>query len=267
VTLAETQAWLFQAITSGACPGADELERCVADTRALQARESLAVYADMYLARLIDALRETFPNLARLLGDETFAALAEDYVRRHPSEHHDIGRAGRLLPDFLRQHPDPERPDLADLAELEWARQCVFFAASPPPIGAEAFARLEAAELARTWLLLSPALRVLHLDHAVAPLWRRLESGERPDAPAVNRSALAVWRRGAEVFHCPLALDEAAALERASGAGTLPEICESFAAREDPSAAAHGAIASWLAEGWVVALKRALAPTEAGSPR
>lgn len=266
MTLAETQAWLYQAITSGERPTSEDLELCLADGPALSAREGVAVYASMYLARLIDALREAFPNLARFLGEETFAALAEDYLGRHPSEHHDIGRAGRLLPAFLRKHPDPERPDLADLAELEWTRQQVFFAAAAPQIGAEAFARLDPEELARSRLLLSPALQILRLDHAVAPLWRHLEHGEPPDSPLVVSSPLAIWRRGAEVFHCPLPLDEVAALERAASGGSLAQICEAFAEREDPSAAAHGAIASWMAEGWVTGLERSPAPTDLASP-
>jgi hypothetical protein len=266
MTLAETQAWLYQSITSGVPPTSDDLELCLADSPALSAREGVAVYASMYVARLIDALRETFPNLTRHLGDETFAALAEDYLGRHPSEHHDIGRAGRLLPAFLRQHPDPERPDLADLAELEWTRQQVFFAAAPPRIGVEAFARLDPEELARSRLLLSPALQILRLDHAVAPLWRNLENGEPPNSPSVASAPLAVWRRGAEVFHCPLPLDEAAALECAARGGALSQICEAFAEREDPATAAHGAIASWMAEGWVAGVERSPAPPDLASP-
>lgn len=251
MTLAETQALFHEALTSAEPLPAARLETCFAGTPDLPAAERVAIYANMYLWRLTDALRETFPNLARHLGGEGFAALAGDYVRRNPSDHHDVARVGRRLAAFLRQHPDPERPDLADLAELEWARQEVFFAPPGEPAGPEAFAGLTPAAFARTGLALSPALRVLVLDHAVAGLWRRVEDGEPPGPPAPGPSAVAVWRKGFDVFHGEIPLDEAVALEGAASGDDLARICAAFAKRKDPAAAAHAALSSWLEEGWI----------------
>jgi hypothetical protein len=252
MTLAETQALFHELLTSTAAVAPERIDACFAGTADLPAVERVAIYADMYRWRLIDALRETFPNLARFLGDEGFAALAGDYLRRHPSEHHDVGQAGHRLAAFLREYPDPERPDLADLAELEWARQEVFFAPPADPAGPGAFAGLDAGAFSRTGLVLSPALRILVLDHAVAPLWRRLEDGEAPDSPSPGTSPVAVWRSGFEVFHSPLTLDEALALAGAASGDSLAVICAAFAGREDPAAAAHAALSSWLDEGWIV---------------
>jgi hypothetical protein len=252
VTLAETQA-LFHEILTGPGPvEAARIDACFAGTPGHPAVERVAIYADMYRWRLVEALREAFPKLARHLGDERFAALGEDYLRRHPSRHHDVGQVGRHLAAFLRRHPDRERPDLADLAELEWARQEVFFAPPAEPAGPDAFAGLDAGAFAATRVVLSPALRVLILDHAVAPLWRRLEDGEAPDPPSPGTSPVAVWRSGFEVFHAPLALDEAVALVGAACGDSMAVICAAFADSEEPAAAAHAALSSWLAEGWVV---------------
>ncbi len=254
MTLAETQALFHEAVTAAEPLPSERLEACFAGTPDLPAAERVAIYAGMYLWRLVDALRETFPNLVHCLGDERFAALAEDYLRRNPSEHPDVGQVGRRLAAFLREYPDPERPDLADLAELEWARHQVFFAPPAEPVSADAFAGLDAQAFARTGLVLSPALKILVLDHAAAPLWRRLEDGEPPGAPSPGASAVAVWRRGFEVFHTPLALDEAVALEGAAAGDALARICAAFSHGEDPAAAAHAALSSWIAEGWIVAV-------------
>jgi hypothetical protein len=256
VTLAETQALFHEILTSREPVAPERIERYFAGTPELPAVERVAIYANMYLWRLVDALRETFPKLVRYLGDEQFAALAEDYLRRNPSEHHDVGQVGRRLADFLRRYPDPERPDLADLAELEWARHQVFFASPAEPVAIEAFTGLDAGAFMRTGLVLSPALRVLILDHAAAQLWRRLEDGEPPDPPAPGPSAVAVWRRGFEVVHCVLPLDETVALEGAKSGDSIAAICAAFTDREDPAAAAHEALSSWLAEGWIIAIAR-----------
>lgn len=253
MTLAETQA-LFHEILTGAEPVAPErIQACFAGTPGHPAADRVAIYAGMYLWRLVEALRQTFPQLVRYLGDERFAALAEAYLRRNPSEHHDLGQVGRRLAAFLREHPTPERPDLADLAELEWARHRVFFAPPAEPVGPEAFAGLDPESFSRTGLVLSPALQLLVLDHAAAALWRRLEDGEPPGAPSPGASAVAVWRNGLDVFHAPLALDEAVALQAAMSGDSLAEICAAFAERQEPEAAAHAALASWLKEGWIVA--------------
>jgi hypothetical protein len=251
VTLAETQALFHAAVTGEVPPSRERLEACFAGTADLPAAARVGIYAGMYVARLLDALGATFPALRRLLGEERFAALGADYVRRHPSEHHDVGQVGRRLPDFLRSHPDPARPDLADLALLEWERQEAFFAPTPhgtlPP---GALAR-DPEAFPRTRLAFSPALRVLALEHDPTALWRALEAGEAPPAPERRAAAVAVWRVGFEVVHARVGEPEAEALLRALAGAPLAEVCEAFAPAEDPAREAFEALSSWLAEGWI----------------
>jgi hypothetical protein len=254
MTLAETQALFHEALSAPGSVEPGRIEACFAGTPEFPAADRVAVYSDMYLWRLVDALRETFPNVLRCLGDEQFAALAEDYVRRNPSQHHDVGRVGRHLAAFLRKYPDPERPDLADLAELEWARHQVFFAQPAEPVGLETLSTVAPDDFASASLLLSPALRVLVLDHDAASLWRRLEDGERPAPPWAGAFAVAVWRRGFDVFHAPISHEEAVAIEGAIAGHSVASICASFSDQEDPAAAAHAALGSWLQEGWILAL-------------
>jgi hypothetical protein len=254
MTLAETQALFHEVITSAEPVAASRIEGCFAGTPGHSAVERVAIYANMYRWRLVEALREIFPKLVRFLGDEAFAGLAEDYLRRHPSEHHDIGQVGRRLAAFLREYPDPERPDLADLAAMEWARHEVFFAPPAEPVGPEAFAGLDAEAFSRTGLVLSPALQVLVLAHDATTLWRRLEDGEPPGPPSPGPGTVAVWRSGFEVFHAQLPLDEASALEAARSGDSLATICAVFCDREDPATAAHAALSSWLDEGWIVSV-------------
>jgi hypothetical protein len=254
MNLAETQALFHEALSAPGSVEPGRIEACFAGTLEFPAIDRVAVYSDMYLWRLVDALRETFPDLLRCLGEEQFAALATDYVRQNPSRHHDVGQVGRRLAAFLRMYPDPERPDLADLAELEWARHEVFFAQPAEAVGLEALSALAPEDFANASLRLSPALRVLVLDHDAASLWRRLEDGEPPDPPSAGAFAVAVWRRGFDVFHAPISQDEAMAIEGAIAGHSVASICASFSDQEDPVAAAHAALGSWLQEGWISAL-------------
>lgn len=251
MTLTETQALLHRLVTGDGSMEPQAIEDCFAGTAGLPAADRVAIYRGMYASRLLEALRETFPNVARLLGEKRFAALGEAYVVEFPSNHHDVGRVGRRLPEFLRAHPDPGRPDLADLAELEWARNEVFFALDSGTVGAEALA--EAGATGR--LCLVPSLRVLTTGYDAAAAWKRIESGEPVDPPAPGPTSIAVWRRGHDVFHCTLSGEEGSGLETAREGGTLEAVCSSFAEGPDPAAAAHAAIASWFAEGWIAGVE------------
>jgi hypothetical protein len=254
VTLAETQD-LFHALVTGAEVEPGRLEACFLGSAALPAAERVAIYAEMWLWRQVEALRETFPKLAAVLGAVSFLALAEAYVRARPSEHHDIGRLGRDLPAFLRQGTGPGRPDLADMAALEWARDEVFLEAPAAPAGRPALAGLSPGSFPSARLRFVPALRLLELAHDSGATWGRLERGEAAGPPEPGTVAVAVWRSGFDVLHARLDPDEALALGAALRGEPLSAVCETFAGRPDPAAAASGAIASWLDEGWVAAVE------------
>ncbi len=255
MTLAETQA-LFHAFAtrSPAAVGRDPAEAFVG-TPALPAAERLAIYANMYLWRQVDALREDFPKLVALLGDEGFYALAEGYVREHPSDHPSLSKLGRRLADHLVRHP-AGRLDLPDLARLEWARAEAFEAEDVPLATIDSLRAVPPAELPALRLAFVPAVRLVHLDHDAPALWRAVEDGTALPPARRSQVHVAVWRKGFEVFHAVLAAGEARAVGRAMAREPLAAVCESFAEAEDAegedaAAAAFRAIASWFAEGWV----------------
>jgi hypothetical protein len=253
MTLAEMQR-LFQRLATAGEADEAGAEALFCSSPELGAAERVRIYAEMYTARLIDALREDFPKLAGVLGDELFAGLGEAYARAHPSEHPDIGRFGRALAGYLHAHPGGQRSDLADLAALEWARCEVFSEAPAEPAGREVFAGLGPEDFGLARLELVPALRLLPLEHDVLPLWRALEHGAPLPEPRPAPSAAVVWRRGFEIFHAGVALDEARALEAALDGRPMGDVCSTFGDRPDAAEAAFAALASWVDEGWIAAV-------------
>jgi hypothetical protein len=263
VTLAETQALFHEVLTGGPDASPARLEACFAGTAELPAADRLAIYAGMFLSRQVEALRQELPRLAAFLGEERFGGLCQDYLRQHPSEHHDIGQLGRHLAAFLRRHPDPSRPDLADLAELELARDAVFLEAPAAAVGPEALAALPEGSFLEARLRFVPALRLLAQDHDVAALWRSLERGEEPGPPKAGPAAVAVWRTGFDVFHAALDPAEAAALASALAGEPLSRVCAAFGEGESAAAAAFAALSSWLEEGWVAGVGAVSGPSAA----
>jgi hypothetical protein len=250
MTLGETQA-LFHAFAtrSPAVAGRDPEEAFVG-TPALPAAERLAIYADMYLWRQVDALREDFPKLVALLGDEGFYALADGYVRAQPSEHPSLSKLGRRVAEYLVDHP-AGRVDLPDLARLEWARAEAFEAEDVPLAGIDSLRAVAPTDLPEVRFAFAPAVQLLHLDHDSPALWRAIEDGATLPPPRRAEVHVAVWRKELEVFHAVLATDEGRAVERAMAREPFGAVCEPFAGRDDAVDTAFRAVASWFAEGWV----------------
>ena len=251
--LAEMQRLFYQ--LAARAPGSDAIDPAVflASSASLDAKARIGIYADMFVWRQIDALREDFPKLALLLGEGPFHALAEDYLRAHPSRRASLSELGRELPEFLRAWSgEGARADLADLAALEWARAKVFEEANVEPAPPEQLRAVAGDELPRVRLRFVPALRVLELGHDLGSLWKSLEAGAPVGPPSPCQEAIAVWRKGFEVFHASVEADEARALTLANSGESLGVVCEAFASRPDAVEAAFRAISSWFAEGWIL---------------
>jgi len=193
-------------------PGAGDPAAFVAGTPELDARARVDIYADMFIWRQIDVLREDFPRLAEKLGDDAFYALAESYLRAHPSTHASLSELGAQLPGFVP-------PELRELATLEWARAQIF--EEPDAVPLERLQPVGEDELPLVKLRFVPALRLL--------------------------GSTAVWKKDFEVRHATLDDAEARALELAMAGQPLGVVCEAF----DGVEAAFRAISSWFAEGFI----------------
>jgi hypothetical protein len=219
-------------------------------TPALDAAGRMEIYASMFVWRQIDALHEDFPKLAALMGDEAFYTLGEAYIRAHPSRHYSLSKFGRHLAAFLQEHPRG-RPDLKDMAALEWARAEVFEEAAVPVASPECLHRLACADFGSQGLVVVPALRMLHLQHDVLNTWCEIEDGSAISPPRQSATFAAVWRKEFDIFHVRLDPEEASALERAMAGEAMGAVCAAFGSRPDAIDAAVRAVGSWFTEGWI----------------
>lgn len=246
MNLARLQAMVFEAICGD---GSVDEAAALVHGGAVDPRERVGVYAEMYWLRMRDALREDYPLVRRAVGDEDFDVLVARHMKARPSRHYSLGRFGAGFSETARE------AGLAgwvvDLAALEWARAESFVAPDAPVLEPSALASV--GEAAR--LVAVPSLRLLSLDHAVEGRWKALDAGAAADsvpAPA-QRTHLVVWRQGFQVFHAAVGDDEAEALRRLLAGADLPAVCEAFDGAEEPAQAAFEAIASWVGEGMLAA--------------
>lgn len=247
-TLAQQQAALFSLVTGDGKtkvkPGA------LVKGGALTPSARVDVYGHMYVLRTRDALRDDFPHVATLLGEDGFARAVEGYIAEHHSTHYSLARLGHSFAAHLENHPPKKcRADLSALAELEWARSEAFVAEDSPVVAPQAIAALGPA-FAEATLDFVPSLRLLTLRHDVGPLWSSLEhGGEVPPPLKPRKTFVLVWRKGLEVFHAEVPKEEARALALAQKGKDVQTCCVAFAQLDEADQAAFKAIGSWVTEG------------------
>jgi uncharacterized protein (UPF0276 family) len=225
--------------------------------------ERLELYADAYFYRQLDALRGTFPRLARLAGDVAFHDLVTDYVLDCPSRDPDLHRRGDRLPAFVRAHPlGREKPLLADLAELELALAGALDAPDAEALAHIDLARLAAGDWARLELALVPSARLVDASYDLERAARLCDAGELGRALEASRVdtgpseaggpravSVLIFRREHRVCFRVLEALEGLALARISEGVCFDALCDRLGAHGAEPATILAWLERWLAEG------------------
>ncbi len=241
--LRELQARFLRSIATAPEHGFDPaLLELVEGRGGLGSTERLGVYAEMYLARLLDVLCDDFPRVAAVLGGDRFTALAGAYLERHPSTDPSVRWVGTNFADFLAERgPVDEHPFLADLARLEWTRLAVFDAADAVPLRLEALRAIPPSKWPRLTFHPVPALRVLRCAWPVHELW----AADDPKAAARTvrpvATVLRVWREAFTVYQAPVDTVEDVALRQLLAGAPFGVTCDRLEALLPPPAVAQEA--------------------------
>lgn len=253
--LREVQLRFFAAITRGG-PADAGLRAVVRERGTLGADARIAIYADMYRARLVDVLREDFPRVCALLGDEAFSAVAARYLARPPSSHPSVRHLGHRFAGHLATERLPH-PFLADLAHLEWARVEVFDGPDPEPLRLADLAAIAPADWPALTLRPIAACRVVSSAWPVHEIWAAADDGDLGGARSAAPTTVRVWREGWSVSHAAMGAVEAEAFGVLQRGGPFAEVCAAAEAGREPEAAARevGALLMrWLEDGLLARL-------------
>ncbi len=178
------------------------IDNMILPSRSMTSQQRIEVYANAYYARLLECLRDEFPALAALIGEETFNAFAFSYLQSFPSNSYTLADLGKNFPQFLtdnraaaREQGDPREHDQAwidlmiDLALLERTYSEVFSGQ-----GIEKMETLDAMALSA----LSPEF-VGSMCLTPAPCLRLLQLGSR-----AHEHAIAVRKLGTPIAELPM---------------------------------------------------------------
>jgi len=211
-SLAELQRALAARILSGAQTPLEAWIRVPSDA---DAAARIAVHVDGYPARIREALRETFPAVAHILGDGSFGALADRYTAVMPCELRNLNSVGAALPAFLGSDRSSEDlPFLPALAELEWAVDRCFHAELLPAFEASSCSAWSLEDWGCARIGFQPGLALICAPWPLRELREtcRIERSDI-DVDLIDRfDRLLVYRRGFEVVVESIGVAEAEAV-------------------------------------------------------
>ncbi|HNC52463.1 MAG TPA: DNA-binding domain-containing protein [Accumulibacter sp.] len=213
-----------------------------------------AIYLQAYRARLTAALRDNFPVLARALGDDAFADMADAYIDRQPSHFRSIRWFGGTLADFLAAAPEHlPHPALLDLARMDWAMRSAFDAADAELLTFDEVAALRPEHWLGLSFRLIPSVRLVDLRWRIEPTWKALNADSAADSeePEELPHTLLVWRRDLDCYWRSADACEARVLHALTRLASFADCCLLIAESGDQQAARTAAafVQRWIAEG------------------
>lgn len=145
----------------------------IKDKNPLPARERLSIYTYAYFKRILDALKLTFPAVARALGNKKFQEVFVEYLVKHPSMSPNLDEAGEKVTEFLSSHKIRKvYPFLPDLAQLEWLVLESLYVDRFPPLDASRLKDISADQWIETRLILDPTVRLMKSAWTIEKAWK-----------------------------------------------------------------------------------------------
>jgi hypothetical protein len=217
----------------------------------------LRIYGDAYRARLIEGLGSNFPMLAKLLGPDDFATVANDYITAHDSQSFSIRWYGHELAQFLATAPDySDLGLLADLAKWEWAMTETFDAADAEPLSVEALSRVPPDQWAGLRFEWHPSVRLLTLHWNAPQIWSALSKDVDRPAAAVSElpESWLLWRQDLQTFFRSVPEDEAVLIGESRQGRLFHELvarlCD-YAPEEEAAARLASYVRGWVEAGLI----------------
>jgi len=136
------------------------------------------VYRNNVFASLIDALKDSFPVIEKLLGEDYFRALAAEFIIASPPASPVLLEYGTGFAAFVANfEPLKDMVWLADIARLEMAWLNAYHAADAKPLGTADFARIPPEKIVHIRLTLHPSARLVRSIWPIATIWQANQSG------------------------------------------------------------------------------------------
>jgi hypothetical protein len=144
----------------------------------ISAAQLLSVYRNNTQLGLTEALREGYPVVNKLIGNDCFNQFARDFIRQHSPTAGCLLAFGKQLPEFIAGYPTlATLPYLADVARLEWYWHEAFHEADAKALSIQDLTKIDSAQYPDLSLQLQLSARLLASAYPVLDIWLSNQDG------------------------------------------------------------------------------------------
>lgn len=202
---------------------------------AVEPAGNLVIYKNNIFAHQIHALKDIYPLITKLVGDDFFRMTAKEYINRYPSRSGNLHAYGEYFSDFLAEYPPlHDMMYLAEVAQFEWACHTAFFAADHAALDLTILEKLPSASYDHLHFVLHPAARIFKFHYPILHIID-LCKHHTQDHIDVSQGGvnLLIIRRHLDIALVPLSIGECAFLQAIHQHASLTEALNAALAVDD----------------------------------
>jgi hypothetical protein len=148
----------------------------IRDQGKLEPSDRIDIYRTNVMSLHVSVLMSVYPVCEKILGSDYFKQIAKQYFKQHPSHSVDLNQYGDQFPNFLQQQSEQrselaEYQYLADLAQLEWQIQEVYFSADNIKLDLVEFQNACVNQAGEMSFSLQASVSILDSSYPIAELW------------------------------------------------------------------------------------------------
>lgn len=137
----------------------------------------LNIYRQTIFHSLHHALSSSYPVIVKLVGEDFFRFLGQQYIDQYPSVSGDLNRYGDVFFQLLQSLPETvELSYLADVAQLEWCVQLAENARDSSPFPIEKLIAVAPEHYPDLQFFLHPSVYLLSSTYPIADIWQANQS-------------------------------------------------------------------------------------------
>ncbi|MFZ1713552.1 MAG: DNA-binding domain-containing protein [Nitrosomonas sp.] len=143
---------------------------------------AIEVYRNNYRGNLHDTLAGAYPVIEQLVGKDFFRLLTRRFIGQHLSRSGNLHHYGAEMAGFVAAfEPAQELAYLPDVAALEWACHCAYFADDAATLDIDKLAQVLPEQYPNLILHIHPACHLVRSRYPIAAIWHAHQPGATGD--------------------------------------------------------------------------------------
>ena len=151
----------------------EEVEVLLRATQGSSVKQGLSIYRNNVFSNYRHVLNNIYPVIQRLVGEDFFAAMCDEYIRTTPSQSGDVRNYGAAFAGFIETYSASQNlVYLPDVARIEWACHQVLNKPDSTIFDVAQLAQIPPEQLAQSRIELCAASALVSSPYPAIKIWQ-----------------------------------------------------------------------------------------------